>query len=197
MADDDRVIVLTDSLAEKEQQVKDLQASVTRKDEVLKQVNQNFSTRPQHMSASTCAALNLLLLQMRASRDASKQTEAKLEQLQQAHADEVSKLKAELHRKQTALIAAKTQAEHLQSDMTTLKKDHEQACDTASERCQLADAKHMCAQKAGHVLFDVTVALCRMLLRSTAHMRSGDRSFSVPAPLYMRQQTAHIVYACR
>eukprot|EP00892_Ulva_mutabilis_P011001 jgi/Ulvmu1/8273/UM041_0084.1 len=138
---------VTKDVMQKQHQIKELQATLSRKEDMLKQ--------------------------MRANRDVCKQKEAKIEHIQEAHGDEVSRLKSDVQRKHMLLIAAKEKAERLESDLHNLQQDH-----------QLADAIRICAQKVSHVLVYMTVALCRMLLRTTSYMHSGSvslRAVSLPA----------------
>ena len=120
---------------------------------------------------------------MRASRDACKGAEGKLEKLQQAHNDEVSKLRNDLNRKQALLVAAKVQTDELQSKLQGLEQDCEEAREAAAHRCQLTDARHIRSQKVGHALLNATIVLCRMLLRSTAYMRSGAKYSLAPVAM--------------
>lgn len=190
------------SQEELERQIRELQATMARKDENLRQVSNIcatliylkviFSFAKNHLffqASATC-------LQMRASRDAWKHSESQLKQVHEAHETVVGKLRLDLKRKQGLLSASKAEAERLRAGMQTLKEDQLQACARESDRCQSATAVQTNAQEISQGLFCTVVDLCRLLLQCLFYMQLGE-CFSSRLLLALLPQGGSIFVACR
>lgn len=110
---------------------------------------------------------------MRESKDACKQLEAQLVQVHETNAIAEGKLKSDIQRRNTLLIAAKAESDRLKAELQSLKHHQQHSNTNTAGRCQLVNPEQAQTQSAAQALLDGTVALCRLLLRSLAYMRSG------------------------